>query len=246
MKRHPLFSRGAPGALRGVLLAMVCAGLGACASVSVREVIPLSKAPARQPQLIAVEPFDFDHDMVRVSRKGEELDHFKTTMQKEMSGNLVERFRKYVGRTEPVTPGSPLPPGTWLVTGRFTKVNQGSRLMRSTLGFGTGGTKLDVTATVSEMTATGPRRFLIIQTTGGTNAMPGAIMGVVVWPMALSGSQGLVAGLSSDCRRSSREIVSALAMFMREHGLQVAKGTPPPKRLGTLPWLPSPKPHGQD
>ena len=42
---------------------------------------------------------------------------------------------------------------------------------------------MDVTATVSDLSGPTPKRFLMIQTTGGTNAMPGAIMGVIVWPL---------------------------------------------------------------
>ena len=94
---------------------------------------------------------------------------------------------------------------------------------------------MDVTATVSDLSGGAPKRFLMIQTTGGTNAMPGAIMGIITWPMMVSGAPGLLSGLSGDCRRTSREITSALAAYMKEHGLRVAQDVPRPKPRGSLP-----------
>ena len=46
--------------------------------------------------------------------------------------------------------------------------------------------------------------------------MPGAIVGVVSWPATFTGAHGLMAGLSIDCRRTSREITSALAAIHEE------------------------------
>jgi hypothetical protein len=157
-----------------------------------------------------------------------------------MTTNLLERIRKYIAPAQAVSAETQLPrENSWLITGRFTRLNQGSRLLRSALGFGTGGTKMEVTATVSDLSGRAPKRFLMIQTTGGTNAMPGAVVGVVTWPMAVAGAPGLVTGLSDDCRRTSREITSALAHYMRKNGLQVAKGVPKAKRRGSLPFFSS-------
>ena len=72
----------------------VCLALCSCASVSVREVIPLAEPPASGPQSIFVETFEFEDDTVRVGREGEELEQFKRTMQQEMTSNLLERTRQ--------------------------------------------------------------------------------------------------------------------------------------------------------
>jgi hypothetical protein len=223
----------------------VCLALCSCASVSVREVIPLTEPPAAGPQTIFVQTFEFEDDMVRVGREGEELEQFKRTMQQEMTSNLVERIRKYIAPAQAVSSAAEASQGkSWLISGRFTRVNQGSRFLRGALGFGSGGTKMDVSATVSDLSGKAPKRFLIIQTTGGSNAMPGAIVGVFSWPATITGAHGLVAGLSSDCRRSSREITSALAQYMKRHGLQVADDVPKPKPSGGLPWLPQRRDEG--
>jgi hypothetical protein len=225
------------------LISAILAGLGialcSCASVSVRETIPLTAPPGKAPETIFIQTFEFEEDMLRVGRKGEELEDFKRTMQQEMMTNLLDRVRKYIGPAQALSSEAEIPRGNfWLLSGRFTRVNQGSRLLRGALGFGTGGTKMDVTATVSDLSGRTPLRFLLIQTTGGSNAMPGAVMGAVTWPMAIAGAPGLVSGLSLDSRRTSREITSALAQYMKKHGLQVAGDAPKPKPKGALPWLP--------
>ncbi|HEY5811274.1 MAG TPA: DUF4410 domain-containing protein [Terrimicrobiaceae bacterium] len=217
-------------------VAGVCMALCSCASVSVREIIPLTQAPTKVPQAILVQTFEFEDDMVRAGRQGEELEEFKRSMQQEMTANLLERLRKYIGPAQATSPESMLPrENSWVISGRFTRLYQGSRFLRGALGFGTGGTKMDVTATISDLSGKVPRRFLLIQTTGGTNAMPGAVMGVVTWPMILSGAPGLVSGLSGDSRRTAREITSALALYMKNHGLDAGKEAPKVKRKGSLP-----------
>ena len=54
-----------------------CYALCSCASVSVREVIPLTEPPASAPQTILVQTFEFEEDMVRVGRQGEELEPYQ-------------------------------------------------------------------------------------------------------------------------------------------------------------------------
>jgi uncharacterized protein DUF4410 len=220
-------------------VAGACLALCSCASVSVREVIPLTGPPVSTPQTIFIQTFEFEEDMVRVGRHGPELEEFKHTMQQEMTSNLFERIRKYIAPAQAVSSAAEVPRGnSWLISGRFTRLNQGSRFLRGAFGFGSGGTKMEVTATISDLSGKTPKPFLMIQTSGGSNAMPGAIVGVFAWPATFTGAHGLMAGLSSDCRRTSREITSALAQYMKKHGLQVADDTPKPKPKGSLPWLP--------
>jgi Domain of unknown function (DUF4410) len=226
-----------PAYLLRLACAGVCLALCSCASVSVRETIPITGPPSQAPETILIQPFEFEDDMIRVGRQGEELEEFKRRLQQEMTSNLYERIRKYIAPAQVLFADTAPPQGNvWLISGRFARVNQGSRLLRSTVGFGSGGTKMDVTATVSDLSGGSPRRFLMIQTTGGTNAMPGAITGVIVWPLTFSGAPGLVSGLSADCQRTAREISSALAAYMKEHALPVAKDVPRPKQRGSLPW----------
>lgn len=230
--------------LRYACLGLLAASLCSCASVTVSDISPLSEQPpAHPPVKIFVQPFEFQEDMLRVDRTGEKLDEFKRDLQTEMSKNLVERLRKYIAKAEPLPASAGIPHGNyWLVTGEFTRVNQGSRALRSTVGFGSGGTKMDVTVTVADLTGGEVRPFAMLRTTGGSNAMPGAIMGVISWPMTLSGGEGLIAGVTGDCRRTSREITAGLAAYMREHQLTVAEDAPNPKTKGKPSWWPQKKP----
>jgi len=229
--------------LKTVLLAVLCVGLCSCASVSVLNVVETSSAPpAFKPQKIYIHPFEFDEGNVRVDREGGKLAEFQNTLQQEMTKNLALRLTKYIAPAESWSDSSGFSPGqNWLVTGRFTRVNQGSRFLRSAFGFGSGGTKMDVSVTILELTESGPRQLVMIRTTGGSNAMPGAIMGVISWPMIIQGGGGIMAGVTSDCLRTSREITSALAAYLQKRGFEVAQDTPKPKAIGRIAWLPQKK-----
>jgi len=232
--------------LKPLLLAVLCGTLCSCASVSVQNVVePSQTPPAFKPQKIYIHPFEFDEGTVRVDREGSKLEEFKATLQQEMMKNLVVRLTKSIAPAESLPVFAGLPPGqNWLMTGRFTRVNQGSRFLRSAFGFGSGGTKMDVSITISELSETGPRPLVMVQTTGGSNAMPGAILGVVNWIMILQGGQGIVAGVTTDCRRTAREITAALAAYLQQNGFAVAKDTPKPKTKGKVSWWPEKKSEG--
>jgi len=223
--------------LRVFTVAGVAAALSSCASVSVTNVITLeNQPPTHLPRGIYVRPFQFDEGTVRVDRQGEKLNEFEKELQDKMATEMVARFRKFLAPSDVLPESAHVPAGNyWVVTGRFTRINQGSRALRGTVGFGAGGTKLDVSTTVSDHTSGQARQFVLIQTTGGSNAMPGAIMGIIAWPMILNGAQGLMAGVTADARRTSKEISAALADYLRKRGVQVSPDAPKPKMKGNLP-----------
>ena len=180
--------------------------------------------PAAAPQTILVQTFEFEDDMVRGVRQGEELEQFKRTME-EMTSNLLERIRKYIGPAQAVSSGAEAPRGkAWLLSGRFTRVNQGSRFLR-------------VRWIRQRRHETGCYRHHCGLVGKGSEAIPDdpnngwvernarGYRGRVRVAGELHRAHGLLAGLSSDCRRTSREI-SALAQYMKRHGLQVADDVP--------------------
>ena len=79
---------------------------------------PFNEPPAAAPQTILVQTFEFEDDMVRVGRQGEELEQFKRTMREEMTSNLLERIRKYIGPARTVSSGAEAPRGKSVVTQR--------------------------------------------------------------------------------------------------------------------------------
>jgi hypothetical protein len=223
--------------LRGLLAAGLAAGLCSCASVSVTNVIPLENAtPTHMPGGIFVRPFEFEEGTVRVDREGQKLDEFEKALQDKLTAELVARFRKFLAPADGLPAEAAVPSGDyWVVTGKITRINQGSRALRGAIGFGAGGTKLDVSATVSDHATGEAAPFVLIQTTGGSNAMPGAIMGIIAWPMILNGGSGLIAGVTADARRTSQEISAALAQFLKARGLPISPDAPKPKIKGSLP-----------
>lgn len=217
--------------------------LVSCASVSVMSVIPTpQEQPDHKPRRIFVAPFTFDDAIVKVDRDGEKLDEFQREFQAQMVSNLVERLPKAIASASPMPDDGSWPEGdVWMITGKFTQINQGSRFLRSAIGFGSGGTKLNTTMQVTNLAHGASEPFVIIETSGGSNAYPGAILGVISWPMILSGANGLIAGVTGDSRRTSRELISALTDYLREKGIPVNPDTARPKLKGHLNWLPPKK-----
>ena len=122
-------------------------------------------------------------------------------------------------------PGALVHEDAWLVRGEFTRVYQGSRLLRGTIGFGLGGTKLETKVQVYDLSRPAPEPFLTFRTTGGSNAEPGAITGIATDPLTLGiglvvgGAGGVAHGLSEDSARTAREITAMLSDYMFRHGM---------------------------
>ncbi len=173
---------------------------------------------ATLPHIIYAKAFDFDGTDIRVDRDGKELADFKAGLQKMMQVAISKSV------TDRLLPCQPLPPKTkpahnsWLITGNFTRVEQGSRLLRGSIGFGLGATKL-------ECHTKPPTELLSFATTGGSNAEPGAITAFATDPLTLalelvSGGAGNVShGLTEDTSRTGRVITAELSDYMYKNHL---------------------------
>ena len=214
---------------------LVCAALCSCASVSLKKVEVLTvHAPMKAPAKILVRPPEFYDAAVRVDRRGARLDTFKHEMQERFTRHLVRRLSRNVAPAEAVAATAPLPRGNyWLIVSRFDRMHQGSRMLRSVIGFGVGGTKLETSVVVYDLSRRPPRPFLLLQTTGGSNASPGAIgtatyfaTGVTALFSAGNLFEGTRSGLTFDTLRTVRQIVAALSEYLVERG-----ALPPGNRL---------------
>jgi len=215
-----------------------------CASVSVKEVARLeANPPSRLPEKVFVIPFSFTENQLRVDRKGADLEHFRFELRELMTRNLVRRLPKYVAPAQAVASTAPLPRGNyWLIRGNFDRVCQGSRLMRSVIGLGAGGTRMEASAVVYDLSGHHPRPFLRIVTTGGSNISPG-VLGIgtffISGPMALTSLfnvvDGFRSGVTFDTIRTTREINSSLSEYLYQQGAIPYKQAAGPKRLGSFP-----------
>jgi hypothetical protein len=217
--------------------AWVGCGLAACESVSVRRSEVVSGEPPHwAPERIYVARFAAPKDVFRVDRSDERLETFREEMTDRLRRNIVWRVGDRIAPASAVERDEVIPPGrAWLITGRFERVNQGSRAMRMLLGFGAGGTKVETSVIVYDLSGSNPKPFLRFETTGGSNAMPGAVASTTWWGAAMGSAGGMRAGLNFDTVRTSREITAALSEYLAERELIERKKALRPKRLGQWP-----------
>jgi hypothetical protein len=207
----------------GLIIAAVAVALSGCASISVE---PHSETEhAAMPTKIYITVFDVRHGDFRVDRDGAELVTFKKDLRTLLQAAMVADLNKRLVPAEGAALDQKFrPQHAWLVRGEFTRVYQGSRLLRGAIGFGLGATKVVTKVYVYDLDKSETKPFLVFSTTGGSNAEPGAITGVATDPLtfaistALSGAGNIAHGLTEDTRRTAREITAALSDYMYRHG----------------------------
>ena len=222
--------------------------LAACSSVSVEKMkhtIPPQEGPKKSPDAVLIRPLKVTNEALRVDRDSEELEEFKKQLRERLARQTAERFNKHVAPARVVRDGDALPTGNyWLVTGEFQRVNQGSRALRSIVGFGAGGTKMDTVVRVYELSQAEPREFLTFETTGGSNFSQG-VLGVLTFPfggpmalMSLANAvDGLRSGVTFDSKRTARETAAVLSDYLQKRRALIGKKPIKPKRLGGIPEL---------
>jgi Domain of unknown function (DUF4410) len=197
--------------------------LVSCASVSVQKGV--EHATPRMPQKIYVAVFDTARGKFKVDREGVELVKFKRNLQAMMQTALVTDLSHRLILAVPTNKDRGFQhESAWLIRGEFTKVNQGSRLLRGAIGFGAGGTKMETNVHVYNLAQNTKTSFLTFSTTGGSGAEPGAITAVATDPVeiavqvALGGAGGIAHGLTEDTKRTDREITAELSDYMYRSG----------------------------
>jgi hypothetical protein len=205
------------------LLALALA-FASCASISVQP--NTETATSKLPEKIYITGFDATHGEFKVDREKDELAAFQSNLQFMLQTAMVVDISKRLGiaTTEAYPDQDFHPENAWVIRGEFTKVNQGSRLLRTTIGFGAGGTKVETNVYVYDLQHGFTKPFLTFSTTGGSNAEPGAISGLAADPVtlavqsSLSGVGGVAHGLTEDTKRTAREITAVLSDYMYRQG----------------------------
>ncbi|MFZ4693857.1 MAG: DUF4410 domain-containing protein [Verrucomicrobiia bacterium] len=205
--------------------------LGGCASVSVTRVRhDAPEKAATRPSVIYVQPFAIDQGEFNVDRVADELAQFKKDLATVMQDYLVALAQKHLGVTARAVSAYPKGETGWLITGHFTRVNQGSRALRMVIGFGAGGTKMETAVRVDDLGPNPDRRFLNFETTGGSGAEPGAITGGGLSGVAVSAATGVGKGVSEDCARTAKMIIATLSEYMALQGWILPEDALVPKR----------------
>jgi hypothetical protein len=210
--------------------------LAGCASVSVKE-DKWSQEKLDLPKRVYVKSYDVPADVLAVDRTGEELEEFRKETAGNFTAELCERITKRIAPAVPLVEGVRPEPGSWVVEGRFLRLNQGSRLLRSLVGLGAGGTKMDAQTTVSAVGARGAKKTIAeIETTGGSNAEPG----MLTFPTPIGGGIRAVlslakTGVTADQRRTARMITAAMAEKLEVQGYDLPGKKEKTKRLESQP-----------
>jgi hypothetical protein len=201
-----------------VVLSMVV-GLVSCASISVDD--GNESIRRNKPEIVYVMNFSTQHSQFEVDRRGLALADFKRNLQLMLrTGIVADVADKLLPAVAETNVGNWRNPKSWLVRGEFIAVKQGSRLLRSAIGFGAGGTKLETRVEVYDLAENPESPFLTFTTTGGSNAEPGAILAFTTDPLqlAIGGVSGAAHGLSEDAARTAREITAELSDYMYRRG----------------------------
>ncbi len=225
--------RGGSKIIRPIILApAILPLLAGCASVSVKE-DRWTQERLVLPKRIYVQNYELPREALAVDRSGEELEAFRQATADNFTGELCERIGKRIAPAMPLAAKTRPQKGDWVVEGRFLQVEQGSRLLRSLVGLGAGGTKMEVRTTVSAAGARGTKKVMAeIETTGGSNAEPG----MLTFPTPIGGGIRAVlslakTGVTADQRRTARMITAAMAEKLEAQGYELPGKKEKAKRL---------------
>jgi len=213
-----------------VALPLICG----CASVSVKE-DKWTQEPLSLPKRIYVKNYEVPAEVLAVDRGGAELEEFRRTTADNFNNELCERISKRIAPVVPLAEGARLGRGSWVVEGSFLRLNQGSRLLRSLVGLGAGGTKMEARTVVSVVQSRGTKKKIAeIETTGGSNAEPG----MLTFPTPIGGGIRAVVslaktGVTADQLRTARMITAAMAEKLEAQGHKLRGKPEKVKRLET-------------
>ncbi len=198
--------------------------LNGCASISVKS--GTEGNVTRPPERIYVAKFSTTQGEFNVDRDGAELATFKAELATALQAAQVADLNNRLVAAAPAPRHASWtrPRAAWLVTGQFVRVNQGSRFLRAAFGLGLGGTKMEARIRVYDLSRPDQGAFLTFETTGGSNAEPGAITAFATDPLtivieaAIGGASGFSHGVTEDTKRTAREITAVLSDVMyRRH-----------------------------
>lgn len=203
-------------ALVPTLLAAVL--LSACSSVSVKDYQHGGKG--LKPQHVYVAPFDTAGAVFKIAgdKNGSKTPAFKQSVATLLQDYTVKNVSKHVAPASKVASAAAAPRSGWLVTGRFTRVNTGSRGMRVVVGLGAGGTKMETVVDVYDLASSRQKPFMHFTTTGGSNAMPGLLSSTGPGSAAISMISQASTGVTDDAARTSRMIAGGLSEYFGARG----------------------------
>ncbi len=100
-----------------------------------------------------------------------------------MADSLVKDLAKSDFDAVRLVAGEPMPTNGWLVRGVFTTVQEGNRLRRAMIGFGSGATDLQVVTGVDDLSQGPPKPLYEVDTSADSGKTPGAAPMLILTPI---------------------------------------------------------------
>ena len=198
--------------------------LSSCASVSVRNVARDEGSKPGKPSQLLVVPFEVDRAAVKENPARKTPGQLANEAQLLLSNYLVKELSA-LGTPASLAKGNVAPKAnTWVVSGRITRLSEGSRILRMAIGLGSGGTKMETNVMVRS--AAGKAPLLQFATSGGSNATPGGLTNPVPFsgvPTAILNSKE---GVTDDSARTARMIAGIIGRYMADRGWISAEKVP--------------------
>ena len=206
-------------------------GFAGCASVGVRNPAQAAANP-KLPKQIFVAEFDTRKGAFHLHRSGDEL----ATLRQKTANVLADYLVSDLSRSViPATRQDASRHGradAWLVTGEFVRVSEGSRALRGLIGLGAGGTKMETVVRVYDLSHLSEEPVLQFETSGGSNAEPGAVLGGMFGALPNGLRNAALRGVTDDTARTAREITAMVADYYAKSGGQLSANGMKPKIIG--------------
>lgn len=207
-------------------------------AAQVKEQTTLQLQPTTLPEMIWVTDFAIDTEAVKEDSgpmgggplKGSRVQRLNPLHHQESpeatARNLVERLAEGLVQdlqnsqlpTRRLSHGEPQPGKGWLINGRFLEVDEGNRLRRAVIGFGSGATEMQIEVEVTDLSSQPGSPFLVLGSTTGTGKAPGAV--VTLNPYVAAAKFVLAKNATEkDVTSTAACIAAEIVKYMKTHGL---------------------------
>ena len=198
-------------------------------------------APTRPPRTVYVEDFVLDYQHVqtdegirgrvgvlqRVPRvrpqpnPAEQARKLVNLLSESLVADLVEAGIPAVRMTH----GAVLPSDGWLLHGVFVEVDEGNRLQRAVIGFGSGASHMEVMVGVNDLATHPEAPFILFGTVTDPSKLPGAVVSMNPY-MAAARFVMEKNATEKDVKRTSKEIVNEILKYKDKFGEQAESPKP--------------------
>jgi hypothetical protein len=164
-----------------------------------------------KPDHIYITPFDTEKGAWFVDKTDSDLIDFKRSF----SEDFQQLLRKRLQNIAPVdTTWNEIPKTGWLVVGEFTRVDQGSRFLRSAVGVGVGRTTLRTRVYVYDLSISSEKYILSFETgKAKAEGSPKSPSGLTTLGEPITTTAAITSGLSWDSGKTAMAIEDFLAPY---------------------------------